>query len=405
MLAVTGGKPVRTKPFPVWPQVTAHDARAVATAVEDTYWGIRGPRTAAFEAEFAAYVGARHGIACTNGTAALNVCLLAGGIEAGDEVIVPAYTFIATAEAAIWSNATPVFADIDPDTFNLDPDAAAVAVTGKTRAVIPVHFGGIAAAMPRFNALGRKHRLTVIEDACHAHGAELRGRRCGSLGHMAAFSFQSSKNLTAGEGGFISTSRRRLNDLARAFIHIGRLPNARWYEHAVPGGNFRISNIQTALLLSQMRGLDRQTTRRDRNGLHLAREMAAIEGIVPQKRGREITRCSYHIFLFRVDAERFPVTRDRFIQALRAEGIPCVPGYEIPLYRQFVFLAKDFAPFAADARKRRDVDYGKVHLPVTERLCREGVWLTQSVLLGTKRDMADIVRAVKKVRDHYRELL
>ena len=404
-LAITGGKPVRTKSFPAWPQATMADERAVAGAVRERKWGIGGKRTAAFERKFADYVGAKYGATCANGTAALIVALLAGGIEEGAEVVVPAYTFIATPMAAVWCNATPVFADLDPETLNLDPEAAAATVTNRTQAVIPVHFGGIAADMTRFNALARKRKLHVVEDACHAQGAEYKGRRCGSLGHIAAFSFQSSKNITSGEGGFISTNSAKLDALARAFIHVGRLKNGGWYEHAIPGVNFRITDLQSALLLSQMCRLDRQTARRDRNGLYLARELSKIEGIFPQKRGREITRASYHLFMFRVDAERFPVPRDRFLEVLRAEGIPCSGGYPIPLYRQQVFLAKDFGPYAASARRRRDVSYARVHLPVTEKLCAECVWLYQSLLLGTRRDMQDVVRAIKKIRDHYRELL
>ena len=404
-LALTGGKPARTRPFPVWPQIGDAEERAVVDAVRTGVWGVRGPHTQRFEQRFAEYVGAKHGVGCTNGTAALTAALLAGGIEESAEVICPAYTFIATPMAAIWCNATPVFVDTHPETFNLDPDAAVATVTGRTQAVIPVHFAGVAADMTRFMGLGRKHKLTVIEDACHAHGAEYKGRRCGSLGHLAAFSFQSSKNLSAGEGGFVSTKSRRLADLVRAFVHVGRLPKAQWYEHAVPGTNFRVSNIQSALLLAQMTRLDRQTDRRDRNGRFLCEELAKIEGIVPQRRGPEITRCSHHIFMFRVDPDRFPVPRDRFLQAMAAEGIPCSPGYGVPLYRQEVFLQKAFAPYAASARKRRDVRYDKLHLPNTEKLCREVAWFFQSVLLGTRRDMQDIVRAVRKIRDHYREIV
>ena len=404
-LAVCGGKPVRTRPFPSWPQYGAQDERAVALAVRGGVWGYSGKHTARFEKRFAEYVGARYGVTCTNGTAALMVALLACGVEEGAEVIVPCYTFIATASCAVWVNAIPVFVDIDPETFNLDAAAVAAAITPRTRAIIPVHFGGVAANMDAINRIARRHGLFVIEDACHAHGAEYRGRRCGSLGDLGCFSFQSTKNLNCGEGGFIAGNDEKLTDLSRAFTHIGRLKHSAWYEHVVAGGNFRLTDIQSALLLSQLRRLDRQTDRRNENGLYLTRELGKIEGIVPQKRGREITRCSHHIFIFRVDSKRFPVPRDRFLEALQAEGIPGRPGYAKPLNQQPVFVRKNFGPFAPRARKRRDLDYGSLRFPVAEKLCSESVYLLFDVMLGARRDMADIVKAVRKIRAHYRELL
>jgi len=403
-LALAGGKPIRTKEFPQWPVRDASDEKAVANVVRGAVWGTHSDVTAKFEQDFAAYVGARHGVACTNGTAALSIALYAIGIEEGAEVVVPPYTFIATAVAPIFVNAVPVFADIDLDTFNLCPRAAEAACTDRTQAVIPVHFGGVPADMTALKKLGKKRDLAVIEDACHAHGSEYKKRRCGSLGDLAAFSFQSSKNLTAGEGGFISTNNARYGDLARAMTHVGRLKNAAWYEHAVPGGNSRISALQSALLLSQMRRLEKQAARRDANGRYLTEELAKIEGIVPQKRGPDTTRSAHHLFHMRVDSDVFPVTRDRFIEAMSAEGIPCSPGYGVPLYRQALFVKKSFAPYSPAARKR-GVNYSKLYLPNAERLCRETVWFNQHRLLGTRRDMQDIVRAVKKIRDNYKELL
>ena len=401
-LAIRGGEPVRTDPFPEWPQRGRADEEAVARVVRDGPWGVHSEVTRRFETSFAAYCGAKYGVACANGTAALTIALLAAGVEEGAEVIVPPYTFIATAFAPLMVNAVPVFADIDVATGNLDPEAAEAAATPRTQAIIPVHFGGVAADITAFRRIAKRHNLALIEDACHAHGSEYKGRRCGSLGDMAAFSFQSSKNLSSGEGGFVSMGKRRFEDAARAVTHVGRLRNSEWYDHAVLGSNFRLSALQSALLLSQMKRLDKQTDRRDANGRFLTEELGGIEGLHPQRRDTT-TRCSHHLFMFRLDPEVFPVPRDVFVKALLAEGIPCSPGYPRPLNRQPAFADKRFGPFAPAAR-RGGQDYGKLSMPACERLCDEVVWIYQSALLGGRRDMRDIVRAVRKVRDHCGEL-
>ena len=404
-LAIRGGDPVRTKPFPSWPVWGKADEQAVVQAIRTGVWGTHSDITARFEEQFAEYCGAKYGVACTNGTAALTIALQAAGVEAGAEVIVPPFTFIATAVAAVFVNATPVFVDIDPETFNLDPDAIEDAITPRTQAVIPVHFGGMPADMTAIRRIARTHKLVVIEDACHAHGSEFKGKRCGSLGDMGCFSFQSSKNLPSGEGGFITTNKAKLADMCYGVAHIGRRQRGGWYEHVTTGGNHRLSALQSALLLAQMKRLESQTVRRDANGAFLAEELAKIEGVVPQRRDRWATRVAYHVFTLRFDAERFPAPRERILEAMRAEGIPCSAGYGLPLYRQRAFLEKRFGPYAESAKKRRDVRYDKLHLPASERQCREGAWIFQSVLLGTRRDMRDIVRAFRKVRENCRELL
>jgi len=318
--------------------------------------------------------------------------------------MVPCSTFWATIMPMRFFGLVPVFVDIHPRTLNFDVEDAKRKLTKNTKAMFPVHYLGMPCDMDHICDFAQQKGLIVLEDACHAHGAEYRGRRCGSLGDLAAFSFQSSKNLCSGEGGFISTNNERLGDLARAMSHVGRLKKAAWYEHAVPGGNFRLSALQSALLLAQLKRLERQTTRRDANGRYLAAKLSLIEGLHPQKLGSATTRCSHHLFMFRLDPAVFPVPRDKFVQALRAEGIPCSGGYGVPLNRQPVFLQKHFAPFSPAARKRRDVNYARQRFPVAERLCAESVWFTQSMLLGSRKDMNDIVRAVRKVRDHAGEL-
>src|SRR4051812_47965466 len=201
MLALLGGKPVRTRPFTAWPVFGKAEEERLLRTLRSGQWGrLDGAEVDEFEKRFAAMHGCRHGIAVVNGTVSLRIALLAAGIRAEDEVIVPPYTFFSTASAVIEANAVPVFADIDLNTFNFDPKAVAAAITRRTRAIIPVHFAGHPADMRPIMALARKHNLIVVEDAAHAHGASWRKRPAGSIGPLGSFSFQSCKNLTAGEG-------------------------------------------------------------------------------------------------------------------------------------------------------------------------------------------------------------
>lgn len=346
--------------------------------------------------------GCRHAIAVVNGTVALRIALLAAGIRADDEVVVPPYTFVSTASAVIESNAVPVFADIDPHTFNLDPAAVRGALTPRTRAIIPVHFAGQPADMDALTSIAREHGLSVIEDAAHAHGAKYRGRPAGSLGHAAAFSFQSSKNLTAGEGGAITTNDEGLAAACRSIHNCGRAPGRPWYEHHVISGNYRLGEFQGAVLNAQLDRLDEQTETRDRNGRYLASRLADLPGIHPQLRTADCTRHSYHLFMLRFDADAFGAPRAAVLAGLDAEGIPCSGGYAFPLPDQPLFRDLAFGPYAPAARERRD--YRERRCPVSEAICGESVWLEQSLLLGPRDDMDDIVRAFQKVYQ-YRDVL
>lgn len=406
-LALHGGPSVRNTPFPSWPVYGELEEKALLDVLHSDKWGRQeGTQVAAFEQEFATYQGARYGIAVVNGSVALWVALLAAGIQEGDEVIVPPYTFQATAVSVIEANGIPIFVDIHPDSYCLDPDLIEDAITDRTRAIIPVHFAGQAADMDAIMAIARKYELVVIEDAAHAHGAKYKEQGLGAIGDMGAFSFQSSKNLTSGEGGMVLTNSEQYEYLARSVHNCGRLPAGQWYAHYILGSNFRMTEFQGALLRAQMTRLEEQTRTRDANGRYLNKKLAEIPGIHPFPRGQGETRHSYHLYMFRYNAAEFGgVPRERFLEALRAEGIPCSPGYGMPLYRQPLFEQLAFGPFTGYRHTRPDLDYTKVSCPVSERACREeAVWLTQAVLLGTQADMDDIVEAVDKVYTHRQEL-
>jgi dTDP-4-amino-4,6-dideoxygalactose transaminase len=273
------------------------------------------------------------------------------------------------------------------------------AVTSRTRAIIPVHVAGLPAAMDAIAEIARERNLTVIEDAAHAPGASYRNRPAGSLGHVAAFSFQSSKNLTSGEGGIITTNDERLAEACRSIQNCGRISGGAWYEHHVISGNYRLGEFQGAILNCQLERLEEQTSTREANGRDLASRLAAIPGVHSQRRDEDCTRHGYHLFMLRLDAETFGAPRDAVIRALVAEGIPCSGGYGFSLPDQPLFRTKAFGPYLPDARSK--LDYSASRCPNSDLVCRDqAIWLGQNLLLGPRVDIDDIAGAFEKVYEH-----
>jgi dTDP-4-amino-4,6-dideoxygalactose transaminase len=427
-LAVNGGIPVRTMPFPDWPVHDENEVEALARVARSGNWwrgayftgGAGAPvthttewsRVTRFEEEFSGHHGARFGIAASTGTAALNICVRAAGIGPGDEVIVPPYTFVATATSVLVANAVPVFVDIDPDTYCLDPHKIEEAITDRTRAIIPVHFSGHPADMTRIMEIAEKHGLVVIEDAAHAHGVQWESKMIGSIGHMSIFSFQQSKNMTSGEGGIITTNDEGLAKLCYSYHHCGREEGRPWYEHHRLGENLRLTEFQAAVLLVQLKRLDDQNKTRMQNARYLTSRLADVEGIRPLEVDSRVRKHSHHIFVLRYDSEAFGgVSRETFIEALNAEGIPCSGGYALPLYKNPMFLNRNFYPRGCPVtcpEHGRIVDYAAYAdmCPTAERACsREAIWIAHRVLLGTQEDMDDIVDAIEKIREHAAELV
>jgi len=401
-LAINDGPKLRTKPFPSWPIFDERDLQALSEVLNSGHWSsIHGDRVKAFGAAFADFHHARFAIPVNSGTAALEISLQAVGVRPGDEVIVPPYTFVATASAALAVGAIPVFADIDANTYCLDPRKAEAAITERTRAIVPVHLGGCPADMDSFLALASCHGLAIVEDAAQAHGAEWKGRRVGAIGDAGCFSFYSSKNLTCGEGGAIVTDSQQVEEMAWSLHNCGRRRDGAWYSHYLPGGNLRMTEFQAALLLSQMARLEEQMALREANTAHLSSLLAEVEGITPLSLTPGATRHAHHLFIFKYQAETFQgIPRHLFIQALAAEGIPCTPGY-LPLYREPLFReAKDFHPFP------NRLDYSRVSCPEAEKACdEEAVWLQHHrLLLGTRQDVENIAAAIVKVKENAGEL-
>jgi dTDP-4-amino-4,6-dideoxygalactose transaminase len=399
-LAIFGGKPVRRKPFTGWPVFGRTEETRLLRVLRSGAWGrLQGKEVERFEQRFAEAHDCKHGIAVVNGTVSLRIALIAAGIRAEDEVIVPPYTFLSTATAVVEANAIPVFADITLDTFNLDPGAVERAITPRTRAIIPVHFAGQVADMDKIMRLARKHKLIVIEDAAHAHGVSYKNKAAGSIGHFGSFSFQSSKNMTAGEGGIITTNDDALAESCRSIQNCGRVPGGVWYEHHVISGNYRLGEFQGAVLNAQLDRLDQQTKTRDANGRYLAKQLGKLPGLYSQERTADHTRNSYHLFMMRLDASQFGVDRGKLLKALKAEGIPCSAGYGYSLNQQPLFRNKAFGPYLANAKDR--LDFTKATVPNSDLLCREqALWLEQNIFLGPRSDMDDIERAFEKVYEH-----
>jgi len=406
-LAINGGTPVRTAPFPSWPVYGEAEEKALLEVLHSGRW-YYGEKRKEFERAFADYQGARVGVTTCNGTAALEAALVCSGVGAGDEVIIPAYTFQATADAVLRANAVPVFCDVELDTFNLDPEAAAELVTDRTKTIVPVHWAGLPCDMDAINALAERHGLAVIEDACHSWGSQWRGKGTGALGKAGAFSFQLSKNITAGEGGIVLTDDEELGELIRSFTNCGRGVENPWYRHYRNGTNYRMTEFQAALLLVQLGRLDAQNAQRAENAAYLNEALSQVPGFHTVPEDGRVTRRAYHAYLLRFVADEFDgVPRDRFLQALNAEGIPAWGSYRAPLYHQVPFThmgdGPEYCPLSCPYYGHR-MDYSEVYCANAERLCTQAIWMPQSILLGSRDDMDDVIAAFRKIYDHRDEL-
>jgi dTDP-4-amino-4,6-dideoxygalactose transaminase len=396
--ALLGGKPICDFPWPVWPiHDQAEESQLLEVLRSGQWW--YGEKVRRFEREFAAFQGAAYGVTCTNGTTAIEMGLRAVGVVPGDEVIVPPYSFIATATAVVTVGAVPVFADINPETLCLDPDDVARKISARSRAIIPVHVAGRISHITRMNELAKSHNLAVIEDAAHAWGSQYKGRGAGTLGRCGTFSFQVSKNITAGEGGILVTDEKDLADLCRSFSHCGRTEGSEWYDHSNLGSNLRITEFQAAILLAQLARLDGHVARRQQSAALLdeaLRDIPAIRQLAPAPR---MTRRSYHMYIFRLNQTELGITRARFLEALQAEGVPASEGWYRPLYHNGVFANAHLGP-AHGVRAplaEMGVDYRDVSCPVCEEVCSDAVWIPQNVLLAEEPQILRLAEAVRKV--------
>ena len=404
-LALLGGSPTKTKPFPTWPQFDERERQALLEVLESrVWWRTPGTRTLQFEQNFATYHQARHGIAVTNGTHALEVAVAALDIGPGDEVIVPDSTFVATASSVLFAGALPVMVDIRRDTQCIDPDLVEAAITPRTKAIIAVHLGGHPADVDRLLAIAQRHGLALIEDCAHAHGSRWQERSVGTFGVVGTFSFQQSKLMTAGEGGILITNDDAFERAARSVHDCGRLPGRWFYSHFGYGSNYRLSEWQGAVLDVQLARLDEQTARRHANARVLDRLLAPIEGITPQVLDPRCTRNGHYAYIFHYDAAAFAgVPCTRFIEAMQAEGIPQQAAYP-PVHALDLFQNGQYRTRLAADHAAADHAFLRQPFPESERAAWECYWVPQYVLLGDEEDMEEIARAIRKIQQHASEL-
>lgn len=400
-LAVDGGEPVRRTPFPHWPQWDEAERAALsAVLASGEWWSMGGPQGDALAREFATLHEAAYGVCCTNGSAALEVCLRAAGLDWGDEVITTAYSFIATANAALLVGAVPRFADILPDTWNLDPAGVEALITPRTRAIIAVHIGGEPADLDALTRIAREHDLVLIEDAAQAHGAAWRGRRVGAIGDMGTFSFQQSKNMTAGEGGMILSNSAAWAERCWSVVNVGRRQDGGWYEHVGLASNYRLTEWQAAILRAQLPRLLAQNAHRQERARQLAEGLAQIGGLTALPGDPRVSANAYHLLKLRYDPAAFGGrSAAEFVRAAQAEGVPFTRGYP--------------APFGCEELIRRETARICRHLarplpddgpwPHCAEACANGLWLPQPVLLGTPRDMESILATVAKIQQAWRD--
>lgn len=361
--------------IPSWPQAGEREAELLRMVLESPQWGGFHPFVSEFEQSFAAYQHSAYGISTFNGTVSLELALTALGIGPGDDVIVPAISFISSATAVSRVGATPVFVDIEPQSLNIDPEAVKRAITRQTKAVMPVHFGGTMCQIEALAGIAREHGFVLLEDAAHAQGSEWKGKRAGSFGVAASFSFQNGKVLTAGEGGILVSSDEQFTELSRSIANCGRIAGRSFYEHHRLGTNFRLTAFQAAVLLAQLERLPAQIESRSANVCLLKRLLNDVPELQWQPQPAEVTQNSWYLLLARLAG----LDASSFRRELTESGLPCVyyphTLYQNPLYRN---SAARVMP-----------------CPIAEESIRDAFWLPHRLFLAdetTIHEAAEMIR-------------
>ena len=410
-LAILGGPKTRTEPYPQWPVWDQRDIDAVTEVIKSGRWGgypYPGPQTAELARKFAELQGGGYAVPMANGTVTMEVALRAAGVGWGDEVVVPAYTFQATASAPMAAGAIPVIVDIDPNTYCLDPQAAEKAITYKTKAIIPVHLGSNMADMDAIMALADKYNLIVIEDCAHAHGAKWNGQGAGTIGHFGSFSLQSSKTLTTGEGGILLCRTPELAAKAASIIDCGR-PHALgggaedYTQEFQVGGNFRLSEIAAALALVGIERFPAQAKEREAMADYMDEALSEIPGIRLLRRDPRHTTRSFYRYIFAIDPQGFGMEHDLLVGALDAEGVECWTGYEA--MNHYTLFQPQNSKLAVPNAFPEYFDFENMELPEAERACEhEAVWLDENIFRAGQKGVDDAIRAIKKIQKNAVEL-
>ncbi len=405
-LAINGGTPVRSTGYPAWPAPDDEYVAAVTDVVRSGEWGgfpEPGRHAGAFEEAFAAYQGAAHGILMMNGTVTMEVACKALDIGWGDEVIVPALTFAATAYAPMAAGALPVFVDVTPETWTIDPDQVETAITERTKAILPVHLGHQMADMDRIMEIAAAHGLAVIEDCAHAHGQQWKGQGAGCIGDFGSFSHQSSKILTSGEGGTLLTGDEALARRAHSIIDCGRAKDAEEKEYTL-GANYRLSELNAALLVVAMRKFPAQQAERAVAGKAFEEMAAQIAGVRVMPHDERITRWSFYNYILAIDPEAFGgATNEVVCAAMEAEGIPAEVQY--PSMNRYELFQPSLSrlPVAVEFAER--LDPNTMSFPVAEAAGqRESVYFMETVFRDGTRGIEDAAEALAKIQRNAAEL-
>jgi len=397
-LALLGGAPVRDTGYPLWPVFDERDVEAVTGVVRSGNWGgfpYPGPQTAEFVRHFLALQGGEHAVAMMNGTVTMDVACRAANIGWGDEVIVPAYTFQATAAAPMNAGALPVVVDIDPETYCIDPQAVEAAITDKTRAIIPVHLGAQMADMDALMEIAERYNLIVIEDCAHAHGAAWRGQGAGTIGHFGSFSLQSSKILTAGEGGILICKTQELAERAASLIDCGRPHDAAEQVYTM-GANYRMGELQAALANVAIERFPQQAQEREEMAAYMDEALSEIPGVRVLKRDLRHTARSFYRYIFAIDPAVFGVPNKVVCRTLRAEGIPADSGY--PPMHLYTLFQPHLSRLPVPATYPERLTFHPGQFPVAERIAtQEAVWLDENVFRAGLQGVDDVVAALRKV--------
>jgi dTDP-4-amino-4,6-dideoxygalactose transaminase len=409
-LAITGGKPVRKKPFTAWPLYTRQEARGLQKVLASRNWGgypFPNEIADAFAQKFARFHGAKYGLAVANGTVAIEIALKAANLQPGEEVIVPAYTWEGTVAPILLLNAVPVFVDIDPATYCLDVKLLEGALTPRTRAILPVHLAMRFADLDEIGRIAKAHNLLVIEDCAHAHGGRWRNQGAGATGDLGCFSFQSSKLMTAGEGGAVITSNLEFYERAQSFMNCGRASVTDRYQHRMIGFNYRLTELQAVILAAQFERLLKQAKVRQANMDHFAQRLRGTPGLGFLAADKRQTRVAAYQFVFKYLPEHFGgIPRAAFLGALEMEGVPCDGLFYEPVYKSALFPVNPAEWPALSWGREKPIDLkASFHCPVSERAAyEESVWLPHHIFLGSKKDTNDIADAVLKVLENIEEL-
>lgn len=392
--------------YPEWPQFDEEDIKAVTDVIKSGKWWIGAPKTHigengwSFQEEFAEMQEAKYAFACTNGTHAIEIALSALGIGLGDEVICPVTSFVATASAIVAVNAVPIFCDCDEDTFNIDYRKIEDLITERTKAILPVHLGGMPCQMDKIMEIADKYDLMVVEDCAHSHGSRFKGKRLGNWGHCGTFSMQASKVLTSGEGGCVICNDDEVAEAVYSYLDAGRKPGEYFYEHFCYGSNYRIPELCAALLRSQLKKFPAQHEKRNENALYLSEKLNQIDGIQCQKRSDYVDECGYYVFPVKFDPDKFGgITKSEFYEFLNKQGIPTDDDYP-PMHQLGLFK---------NVKLKKGIDYSQAnwggdkskdeYWPVAVDIYNHSFEFPQELLLGTKEQMDYIVEKILELQE------